>query len=252
MRIAALTASDAPQYRELMLEAYVQALMPSPPRLRSARRSQCPVGQSASPQLLASASPTGAFQAEQLVGTVALEYSPNPRPRHSALVVGMYVKPAARRFSHLCSGAMLMQSAIVAARAKPEPSHPAAHGHQGNEAAIRLYESVGFSAWGVEPMAILTPSGYKGKPTWPRSLAVLPAAQPFRSGSFPQNLARVAVVLIIGLRAAPSRRQPSAQNVRPHKQSFGAIFRLMPVRSAGLCLCLVSSFLAVPYNLARW
>ena len=33
----------------------------------------------------------------------------------------------------------------------------------GNEPAVRLYESFGFSSWGVEPLAIRTPSGYKGK-----------------------------------------------------------------------------------------
>ena len=102
----------------------------------------------------------GAFQAEQLVGTVALEYSAKPKTQHSALVIGMYVKPAARR---LGAGAMLMQAVIVAARAKPGLRILRLTVTQGNEAAIRLYESVGFSAWGVEPMAILTPSGYKGK-----------------------------------------------------------------------------------------
>ncbi len=160
MRIAALTASDAPQYRELMLEAYAQAAdaFTSTAEERAQEPLSWWVNRIASASGLSQS--FGAFQAEQLVGTVALEYSAKPKTQHSALVIGMYVKPAARR---LGAGAMLMQAAIVAARAKPSLRILRLTVTQGNEAAIRLYESVGFSAWGVEPMAILTPSGYKGK-----------------------------------------------------------------------------------------
>lgn len=34
---------------------------------------------------------------------------------------------------------------------------------QGNDTAIRLYTVCGFREWGVEPMAILTPDGYRAK-----------------------------------------------------------------------------------------
>ena len=34
---------------------------------------------------------------------------------------------------------------------------------EGNAPAIRLYESAGFQVWGLQPMAIATPSGYKGR-----------------------------------------------------------------------------------------
>jgi ribosomal protein S18 acetylase RimI-like enzyme len=34
---------------------------------------------------------------------------------------------------------------------------------EGNEPAINLYQSVGFKVFGTEPMAILTPSGFKAK-----------------------------------------------------------------------------------------
>jgi len=115
MRIAALTASDAPQYRELMLEAYVQAAdaFTSTAKERAQEPLSWWVNRIASASGLSQS--FGAFQAEQLVGTVALEYSAKPKTQHSALVIGMYVKPAARR---LGAGAMLMQAVIVAARAK--------------------------------------------------------------------------------------------------------------------------------------
>jgi ribosomal protein S18 acetylase RimI-like enzyme len=160
MRITALTASDAAQYRELMLEAYVQAAdaFTSTAEERAKEPLSWWANRIASPSGLSQS--FGAFQAEQLVGTVALEYSAKPKTQHSALVIGMYVKPAARR---LGAGAMLMQAAIGAVRARPGLHVLRLTVTQGNEAAIRLYESVGFSTWGVEPMAILTPSGYKAK-----------------------------------------------------------------------------------------
>jgi ribosomal protein S18 acetylase RimI-like enzyme len=34
---------------------------------------------------------------------------------------------------------------------------------EGNGAAVHLYRSIGFQAYGVEPMAIFTPSGFKAK-----------------------------------------------------------------------------------------
>lgn len=160
MRITVLTASDAPQYRELMLEAYVQAADAF--TSTAEERANEPLSWWA--HRIASASglgqSCGAFLAEQLVGAVALEYSAKPKTRHSALVIGMYVKPVARR---LGAGAMLMQAAIAAARARPGLRMLRLTVTQGNEAAIRLCESVGFCAWGVEPMAILTPSGHKAK-----------------------------------------------------------------------------------------
>lgn len=160
MRINALTASDAPQYRELMLEAYVQAA----DAFTSTAQERAEEPMSWWAQRIASASGLsesfGAFEAEHLVGSVALEYAAKPKTRHSALVIGMYVKPQARRRG---AGARLMQAAIAAARARPGVHVLRLTVTQGNEAAIRLYESIGFSAWGVEPMAILTPSGYKAK-----------------------------------------------------------------------------------------
>lgn len=34
---------------------------------------------------------------------------------------------------------------------------------EGNEPALRLYRAVGFTTWGIEPMAIRTAAGFKGK-----------------------------------------------------------------------------------------
>lgn len=160
MHVALLTASDALQYRELMLEAYVHAAdaFTSTAEERQAEPLSWWVNRIAAPSGLSQS--FGAFDAGKLVGTVALEYSAKPKTRHSALVIGMYVKPAARR---LRSGTMLMRAAVEAACSRPEVRALRLTVTEGNEPAIRLYESIGFVAWGVEPLAISTPSGYKGK-----------------------------------------------------------------------------------------
>lgn len=102
----------------------------------------------------------GAFENDALVGTVALEYSAKPKTKHSALIIGMYVRPF-----HRGSGAAgaLIQAAIEAAAARPEIHALRLTVTEGNEPAIRLYKSVGFIAWGTEPHAIRTPAGFKGR-----------------------------------------------------------------------------------------
>jgi L-amino acid N-acyltransferase YncA len=160
MHIIPLTAADAPRYRALMLEAYVRAAdaFTSTAQERQAQplswwvdRIAAPSGRSRS---------FGAFANEALVGAVALEFSLRPKTRHSALVIGMYVRPAARQ---LGAGAQLLQAAVAEARSKPGLRVLRLTVTEGNEEAVRLYESAGFSAWGVEPQAIRTPSGFKAK-----------------------------------------------------------------------------------------
>jgi GNAT superfamily N-acetyltransferase len=160
MQLKTLSAADAPQYRELMLEAYVQAAdaFTSTAEERESEPLSWWVDRIASPAGLGQS--FGAFDEQQLVGTVALEYSAKPKTRHSALVIGMYVRAQARRQG---AGLMLMHAAIGAARARPGLLMLRLTVTEGNSAALALYESVGFSAWGIEPMAILTPSGYRGK-----------------------------------------------------------------------------------------
>jgi RimJ/RimL family protein N-acetyltransferase len=160
MHIARLTASDAPAYRELMLEAYEQAADAFTSTVEE--RSREPLSwwerRIASPDGLSEC--FGAFVENSLVGTVTLEYSMKPKTRHSALLIGMYLRPANRGSG--AAGA-LVNAAIAAAVARPEVLSLRLTVTEGNEPAIRLYKSVGFIAWGTEPQAIRTPSGFKGK-----------------------------------------------------------------------------------------
>lgn len=160
MHIALLKPSDAKQYRELMLEAYELAAdaFTSTAEERAAepdsfwiRRIADPTGQTAA---------FGAFKGQDLLGTVALEFSAKPKTKHKALVLGMYVTPAARNTG---AGRALMNAVVEYARVREQILLLTLTVTEGNEPAINLYRSCGFQVFGVEPMSILTPSGYKGK-----------------------------------------------------------------------------------------
>lgn len=102
----------------------------------------------------------GAFDGPELVGAVALEYAAKCKTRHKALVVGMYVTPAARGRQ---AARKLLDVAIDAARTRGQVRVLSLTVTQDNEPALGLYRSAGFEVFGIEPMAILTPSGYKAK-----------------------------------------------------------------------------------------
>jgi L-amino acid N-acyltransferase YncA len=162
MHVAFLSAADAPQYRDLMLEAYVEAAdaFTSTAEERRTEPLSWWVNRIAAPSGLSRSFGAFASGSQELLGTVALEYSVKPKTSHSALVMGMYVRPSQRRCG---AGLLLMQSVVAEARARAGLQMLRLTVTEGNDAAIRLYESVGFSAWGVEPQAIRTPSGFRGK-----------------------------------------------------------------------------------------
>jgi RimJ/RimL family protein N-acetyltransferase len=160
MNIFTLTAADAPRYRELMLEAYAQAA----DAFTSTAEERAREPESWWVRRIADATGlTVSFGAEvdgALVGTVALEYSSKPKTRHSALVIGMYVRDSARGQG---LGRALLQAALAHAAQRPGIEVVTLTVTEGNAPAIRLYEAAGFSAWGTQPWAIATPSGMKGK-----------------------------------------------------------------------------------------
>jgi RimJ/RimL family protein N-acetyltransferase len=56
-----------------------------------------------------------------------------------------------------------MAAAISTARTRPGLLVLTLTLTEGNEHALRLYRSLGFETWGIEPMAIRTSAGFKGK-----------------------------------------------------------------------------------------
>jgi RimJ/RimL family protein N-acetyltransferase len=160
MHVALLQPSNAQRYRSLMLEAYELAAdaFTSTAEERAAEPEAFWVKRIANPNGLSAA--FGAFEGQELVGTVALEFAAKPKTKHKALVIGMYVKPAARGTG---AGRALLMAAIEYARSVENLLLLTLTVTEGNASAISLYRSVGFQEYGLEPMAILTPAGYKGK-----------------------------------------------------------------------------------------
>jgi len=174
MHITTLTAANACAYRALMLEAYEQA--PDAFTTTAAERRAEPeswwIRRIGAADSLSTS--FGAWRDNHLIGTVALEYSAKPKTRHSVLVLGMYVQPSQRGGG---VGLALMQAAIAAASSRPEIRYLNLTLTEGNVPALRLYRSVGFVSWGVQPEAIRTDTGLKGKVhmslalPWPRAAA---------------------------------------------------------------------------------
>jgi ribosomal protein S18 acetylase RimI-like enzyme len=160
MHVALLNPSDAPQYRKLMLEAYEFAAdaFTSTAEERAVEPDSFWVKRIADPSGMSAA--FGAFEGPELVGAVALEFSAKPKTKHKALVIGMYVAPSARGTG---AGRALLAAAINRAEAREGILLLNLTVTEGNEPAIHLYRSAGFGVFGVEPMAIRTPSGYKAK-----------------------------------------------------------------------------------------
>ncbi len=155
-----LESGDVEPYRDLMLEAYAgaaDAFTSTAEERRDAPTSWW-IDRIAPASGLGES--FGAFVDGQLVGTVALEYAAKDKTRHAGLVIGMYVRPTVRR---LGAGRRLLEAAVAAARARPGLLMLRLTVTEGNEPALRLYASIGFRAWGVEPAAIRTPGGLRGK-----------------------------------------------------------------------------------------
>jgi RimJ/RimL family protein N-acetyltransferase len=160
MHVARLTASDAPEYRELMLEAYEQASDAFTSTAEERSRESLSWWQRRIESTDGLTESFGAFAQSSMIGTVALEYAAKPKTRHSALLIGMYIRPAWRGAG---AAKALLHAAIASAVARPEIQNVRLTVTEGNEPAIRLYKSAGFVAWGTEPQAIRTATGFKGK-----------------------------------------------------------------------------------------
>lgn len=160
VNIAVLTAAHALAYRAVMLHAYEHAAdsFTSTAQERAAEPDAWWVNRIANPTGLTVA--FGAFEDQHLVGVVALEFSAKPKTQHKALVVGMYVMPPSRGKG---IARALMQAALDHAAARSGITVVQLEVTQGNEPATALYESLGFQAYGIEPMAVLTPGGYRSK-----------------------------------------------------------------------------------------
>jgi ribosomal protein S18 acetylase RimI-like enzyme len=152
-----LRPEDAPAYRDLMLEAYTahpDAFTSSP-----SERQILPMAwweDRLSTDAHANECVFGAFVASQLVGVAGLSFQTREKLRHKCSVFGMYVRPS-HRGHQLGDG--LLGAVLKAARQQRGVSLAQLTVTQGNRAAVALYERHGFVAFGVEPQAVVAPSG---------------------------------------------------------------------------------------------
>lgn len=94
----------------------------------------------------------GAFgDAGALIGVVGVRKDDYPKKPHKAHIWGMYVAPEARGIG---LGRDLMDEAISYARAMPGIERLELAVWADNPSAVRLYQGLGFVAWGREPQAL--------------------------------------------------------------------------------------------------
>ena len=160
MHVARLTPSDAPRYRALMLHAYEAAAdaFTSTAQERAAEPESWWVKRIADPDALSVA--FGAFIDAELAGAVTIEFAAKTKTRHKAHLIGMFVSEALRGKG---AGRALVRAAVEAAASRPGVVVVTLTVTEGNAPAIGLYESCGFRTFGIEPLAIATPSGFKSK-----------------------------------------------------------------------------------------
>ena len=90
----------------------------------------------------------GTFDGESLVGTAGFYRESGGKPAHRGNVWGMYVTPSHR--GHGVARA-LMQALLDRVRSTKEVQSLSLGVAVGQDAALALYESLGFKTWGREP-----------------------------------------------------------------------------------------------------
>jgi RimJ/RimL family protein N-acetyltransferase len=93
----------------------------------------------------------GAFDAGQLIGATGLHLPRHVKMAHRAHIWGVYVTPSQRGMG---TGAALMTLALEVARAWPGVTSAGLSVSIRSPEAQRLYERMGFLAWGREPDAL--------------------------------------------------------------------------------------------------
>jgi ribosomal protein S18 acetylase RimI-like enzyme len=93
----------------------------------------------------------GCFEGDHLAGMVGVRRDSGVKRRHRTYIWGMYVAPGARGKG---AGRALLEAAVEQARAWPGIGQVRLSVTDPAIAAWKLYESVGFQAWGREPRAL--------------------------------------------------------------------------------------------------
>ena len=145
LAVRQLTHSDLGSLREIRLEG----LRLNPEAFGSTYESEqsAPVEKYAG--WLATSQIFGAFDGSHLVGIAAFGQFTGPKDSHKGWLRAMYVRPSHRRTG---ASRLLVQAVIDAARFRVEQLHLTVVST--NTPAIRLYQSFGFTQYGLEPRSL--------------------------------------------------------------------------------------------------
>jgi RimJ/RimL family protein N-acetyltransferase len=94
---------------------------------------------------------SGAFDGETLVGTMGLFRNSVQKEQQTAVIWGMYVKPSHQRRG---IARALMEAGIESAKTWKDLIQITLTVEAQNRAAIKLYQSLGFKSWGIQPRAL--------------------------------------------------------------------------------------------------
>ena len=151
VEVRRLIIAEAASYRDLRLEG----LRLHPEAFGAAYEDDARMSFADWRQRLAGSFVLGAFRQQALVGTAASYRPPGAKQCHKALLVGVYVRDSAQG---LGAGRALVRAVIDQARGEVEQLLTSVNA--ANAAARRLYESLGFRQWGLQPRSLKVGEGY--------------------------------------------------------------------------------------------
>jgi ribosomal protein S18 acetylase RimI-like enzyme len=152
IRVRRLEAQgDAPLYRDIRLES----LQLAPEAYGSAYDDELAQSLAWFAGRLQSSWVAGAFRGDALIGVAGHVVQEGPKRRHKGFLWGVYVRPAARRRG---VARLLCEAVLAEARSKVEQVQLQVTAT--NLSAQRLYESLGFVAWGLEKQARIVGGRY--------------------------------------------------------------------------------------------
>ncbi len=141
--VRVLTPADAEAYRSVRL----RALHEKPPAFGSLPETEPDLSKTAARLAESNDRFFGAFQSAQLIGIIRLPRHSAPNEKHRAYLAGLYVLPRFRR--HGC-GRALVREALSWAVKTPGIRRINLTVVTQQEAAIGLYQSLGFHTYGTE------------------------------------------------------------------------------------------------------
>ncbi|QHS24050.1 GNAT family N-acetyltransferase [Virgibacillus sp. MSP4-1] len=155
--VTILNEGDAEQYWNLRIEALKEAPDAFLTTYEEAVQRENPVDQTAERLSDENNITFGAFADEGLVGVTTLQFSDKRKEKHKAFLLAMYVKP---EYQNQGIAKQLIFKAIQTARRSGEVEQIHLSVVSTNNAAIHLYESIGFKMYATEPRSIKTDKGY--------------------------------------------------------------------------------------------